>query len=312
MKKLCVMIVMAAIILPTSSAFASAVVLDVRGEVSAIPPARVVEAVKSGMELPNGTVVEVKEGAVSLLLESGAVDELPSKTTYTVGAGAEKGKRTDLGSGITLAMRELSSSGQGPTVHGMVKEASGPRNIQLHAAGHHKTGLKGVFPVGTSVRLGSDITFSWSQPIDFSHALLIVDDARGKRLAMLKLSEGSREMTHASAKLHLKKGERYTWFLAAQAGSGVKGKTARFKFATLSDADERVLDAERSKIASLKLSDTGTKLLSAQAAFQHGLYKDMVDELQPLYEKTQAPFAKKLLRLGYLKMGNTSEAEKYK
>jgi hypothetical protein len=292
-------------------AFASAVLLDAQGEVSVILPTRRVEAAKTGMELPDGSLVEVRRGTASLLLESGIVDELPAKTTYTVGAASAKGKRTNLGSGITLAMRELSSSGDGATVHGMVKEAAGPRNIQLRATAD-QSGLRGISPVGTSVRLGRSMTFVWSKELDFPNPLLVIDDARGKRLVTANLDAKTVEFTQDACKLHLRKGESYTWFLAAKAGSGVKGKTPRFKFATFSAADEQSLSSELSRIQAMKLGTSGEKLLQAQVYFQHGLYDEMVNELAPLYATTQAPFAKKLLKLGYLKMGNAAEAEKYR
>ena len=69
----------------------------------------------AGLELPGGSVVAVdKDGKAALLLESGAVDELDPGTRYTVGGKAEGTRRTNLGSGIALAMRELSEAVRTP------------------------------------------------------------------------------------------------------------------------------------------------------------------------------------------------------
>ncbi len=311
MFKRAITMVVAVFVLMPSSLFASAVLIDAKGKVSVILPGKEVEQARIGMELPEGSIVNVTDGGASVLLESGTLDEIASKTTYTVGAKSDEGGRTDLGGGIALAMRELAASGEGPTVHGMVKEAKGPKNLRIDFGKDAASSQRGLFPTGTRVVLGESQSFRWSRPVDHANAVLVLDDAKRKRLAIANLKLGDTSFSRSSAKLHLSKGNSYTWYLGESAGDGIKGRTGRFAFSTLSSSDEGSLNAERGRIDSLKIGGEGKDLLKAQLYFQYGLYDDMVNALRPVYEKSHAPFVKKLMKLGYTKMGNAVEAARY-
>lgn len=297
------------VIMPAISS-ASAVLIDAQGKVDVTIAGRL-EPARSGLELPDGSVVVVKKGSASVLLESGAVDEVVQGMRYTVGSEKASGRRTDLGHGITLAMKELAASGEGPTVHGMVKKVGGPRQVRIDFGNKAAVGQMGLYPTGTKVKLGHEMTFKWLRPVDYKNPALVLDNARKRRLAMANLRAGDTSFTRAASKLHLKDGESYSWFLAERKDRDVKGKTGRYSFSTISSADERALEGEMAKIRSLRMSEDGKKLLIAQLYFQHGLYYDMVNVLAPLYERSPSPFVKKLLRLGYSKMGNTGEVKKY-
>jgi hypothetical protein len=239
------------------------------------------------------------------------VDEVAEGMRYTVGSEKASGKRTDLGQGITIAMKELAASGEGPTVHGMVKKVGGPRKVRIDFGNKATAGQMGLYPTGTKVKLGQEMTFRWLKPIDYKNPTLVLDNAGRRRLAMANLRAGDTSFTRSASKLHLKDGESYSWFLAERKERDVKGKTGRYSFSTISSEDERALEGEMAKIRSLRMSEDGKKLLIAQLYFQYGLYYDMVNVLTPLYSKSPSTFVKKLLRLGYSKMGNTVEMAKY-
>jgi hypothetical protein len=62
------------------------------------------------------------------------------------------------------------------------------------------------------------------------------------------------------------------------------------------------------------LDSDGRALLTAQVYYKYRQYKSMVDELLPVY-KTQNPpsdMVKKLLALGYEKMGRLEDAGKFR
>lgn len=293
----------------SSQAFATAVLVDAQGKVEVRIAGRS-ESAKPGLELPDGSTIEVRDGSAQVLLESGAMDGIPANTKYTVGQKAQGGSRTDLGGGIALAMKELAAAGEGPTVHGMVKKVGGPQRIRLGAKAPAK-GLRGIYPVGTAIILEPTITFRWSEPANFKNSVLVIDDAKRRRLAVVKLKPGETNFHRSTEKLHLKKGESYSWFLAEQVDSDVKGRTARFKFTILSASDAKALEGQKGKIEALRMGRDGKDLLIAQTYFGYGLYDDMVNRLTPLYARAPTPFTKKLLRLGYARMGNAAEAAKY-
>ncbi len=292
-----------------SPSFASAVLIDAQGKVEVTISGKT-ESAKAGLELPDGSVVDVKKGSAQVLLESGAMDEIAQGMKYTVGAKSSSVKRTDLGGGIALAMKELAASGEGPTVHGMVKKVGGPQQIRLGANAPSK-GLRGVYPVGTAIVLEPTITFKWSEPVKFRNPVLVLEDAKRRRLAVLNFKPGQTSFHRSSDKLHLKRGGSYSWFLAERVGDDAKGRTARFKFTVLSNSQVKALHGQKSRIEAVRMGQDGKDLLIAQMYFQHGLYDDMVNRLGPLYGRSPTPYIKKLLRLGYARMGNATEAAKY-
>lgn len=309
MFKTMLMIIAASMLIVPTTSFASAVLVDAQGKVEVTISGKT-ESAKVGTELPDGSVVDVKKGSAQVLLESGAMDGIPANTKYTVGSKAHAGSRTDLGGGIALAMKELAASGEGPTVHGMVKKVGGPQQIRLGAKAPAK-GLRGIYPVGTAIVLEPTITFKWSEPVGFKNPVLVLEDAKRGRLAVLNLKPGETSFHRSSDKLYLKSGGSYSWFIAERVGEDVKGRTARFKFTVLSDSQIRALGNQKNGIEAMRMGQDGKDLLIAQTYFGYGLYDDMVNRLTPLYARAPTPFTRKLLRLGYARMGNMTEAAKY-
>lgn len=292
-----------------SSALASGVLVDSRGKVEVVIKGGAPQAGAIGLELPDGSTVTVgAEGSAAVLLESGAVDEIAAGQTYAVGAPSAAAKRTSLAGSLAIAMRELAVRQEGPTVHGMLKELKGPQFIEF--ADVSFGGIAARFPQGTAIRLGSAVLFRWSEApaVDWQKPALVIDDAGGRRVVVRPVAPGAHELSVAAAVL--KKGGRYSWYLATQEG-GLKGKTARFEFQTLSAAEERELDAAAGRIRGLDMSDDGKALLLGQLHVGMGLRDEAVKILEPLWQRTQAPFVKRLLWLALARMSRP-EAEKYK
>lgn len=313
MNKIIITLIALASLLIPMQVNASGVLLDAQGKVSVTIPGKSSSKATSGLELPDGSIIDVGESAkASVLLESGAVDEIASGTKYIVGSTKAVKKRTDFGSGITLAMRELAASSEGPAVHGMVKKVGGKKDVRIDFGALGGEGLKGIYPVDTAIRLGSNITFRWSMPASFSNPMIVIDDANKKQLSVKAIKAANSYFTTSPANLRLAKGKAYSWYLAAKEAKGIKGKTARYRFTTLSSADEKALNRDIAKARALNMSDAGKDLLIAQTYFQRGLMDDMVKTLAPLYAKQPNPFTKRLLFLGYSRMGNMKKAEKYR
>ncbi len=299
-----------ALVLISTSALASGVLVDVDGKVSVKLPGKSEIAASSGTELPDGTIVRAGKGSsASIMLISGAIDEVESGSTYKVGDGLEGKKRTDLGGGIGKAMRELVASGKGPTVHGMVREAKGPGRIGSLSLGLGG-GLEGLYPRRTTIVLGEKIVFKWNDSFkaNWKNPVLIIDDANDKHIAILPIKSLSKNYSTTPARAHIVRGRKYEWYL----GSGRKNpkrKSAKSPFRTLSTAKEKRYMADKKRIASLKMSSEGKKILLAQLSFQYKLYDDQVAILLPIWKTNKSPFVKKLLFLGYHKMGSDEERD---
>lgn len=297
-----------------SLASASGVLVDAKGKVDVTLPGGAPQPGRIGLELPDGSSVSVRsDGAASVMLESGAIDDIPQGEAYKVGSEAKGAKRIELGSGLAVAMRELAAAGKDPTVHGMVKAAVGPRGKIGLAAGFVAGGINAVYPSGTSIRLGAIITFRWdpTPPVDWAKPAIVVDDANKQHIATRPVAAGSHELSIDSSNIGIKKGGAYSWYLATQEGS-LKGKTSRFEFRTLSGADEKQLDGDISKIRALDMSKDGKNLLIGQIYISRGLNDDAARTLDPLWQKLQPPFVKKLLRLAYSRMGRAKDAELFR
>jgi|GEM_PF-1307956 hypothetical protein len=313
MKKIFVMVGVLVALAISSSALASAVLIDVQGKVKVTLPGKKSAPAVVGTELPDGSVVDVgKKAKASVMLESGAIDEIASGTKYKVGAKTKGTKRTDLGSGMALAMRELAASGEeGPVVHGMVRRQRGPGRIPTLGLGGNRVNAR--YPTGTAIRLGPSVKFRWSQrpPVDWPRPVLVIDDEAKRHIAIRSLKRGAVEHTVSSAKSGLAKGKNYSWYLATRKGE-LKGHTLRFEFRTLSSNDERNLDNKKARVMRLDMSNDGRQFLLAQLNFEYGLYNDAAEILEPMWKKQQAPFLRKFLYLCYARMGRGEEANRYR
>jgi hypothetical protein len=313
MKKFSIVGALLSMCLLPSLSHASAVLIDARGGVAVKLAGGEAAKAVPGLELPDGSTVAVEKGGkASVLLEGGAVDEIASGSRYTVGPKAEGEKRTELGGGIAVAMRELAASGSGPTVHGMVREARGPTNKLPDLSVLGKSSFVALFPEGTAVRLGDAIAFRWSgAPAGLASPVVVIDDAQKKHLAVKPIVLAKGEFSAAPKTLGIAKGSTYSWYV----GEGLKsptGKTARFEFTTLSAAQEKALDGELAIIRQIDVGAEGRALLLGQAYYEYKMFDELVRVLEPAIQKTSNSFGRKLLSAAYSRMGRVEEAKKYK
>ena len=103
---------------------------------------------------------------------NGTIDDISGKQSYTVGATANDGQKKTVLQGIALAMNEISSTGSGATVHGMVKMTNlgpeGPKPTFAPIPG--SLGPQGTYPVNIALEPVDRITFRWEvgSKIDFT------------------------------------------------------------------------------------------------------------------------------------------------
>lgn len=296
----------------STSVFASGVLIDVNGMVHVRPPKAKEVSGRLGLELVNGSVIKTGlKASASVLLDDGTMDEIPQNTEYTVGAN-QSGKKTVLGSGITVAMKELASKGEGPTIAGMVRAAKGPSEKFKNIKKVEGFGINGIYPRETAILLRKNVVFKWeSEPkVDWASPVVVVDDEKNEHIAVLPIEPSSTEIALVTTEHPLQKGAKYSWYLATKEPE-LKGKTMRFAFTTLPAADEAKLKTEENTVKALPIGESGKKLLKAQLLYKYGLTAKMVEVLNSLWNEAESEYVRKLLWLGYAKMGQVEKAYEF-
>lgn len=297
------------------AAFASGVLVDAKGSVTVAAPDGKNVAAKIGVELPDGAKISVASGSsASVMLMDGSIQEIGAGQKYTIG-GAEKpaGKRTMI-EGISLAMNEVASTGQGPTVHGMVKMTRpGVNQPKPTLAGIGGTGPEAIYPVETTIEQAPEITFMWSQrvPLNFPNPVIVLNDASKKQITYKKITPANNSATIKAGEIKLAPGNSYSWYFASDQNGKISGQSRRFNFTVLSAAGKKRLDDDKAKVQALGISEDGKKFLLAQLYYRSKMLNAMVKELLPLWQKNQSDTIKRLLFFGYAKMGQPEEAKKY-
>ena len=296
--------------------FASGVLVDAKGTVTVSMPDGKKAPANTGVELPDGAKIAVaKASAASIMLMDGSIQEIGAEQTYTIG-GQQKGatQRTVI-QGIALAMNEATATSGGPTVHGMVKMtqlgpgAPKPGLVSLGNA----LGPQGIFPCETAIEMPGEVAFQWREgsKIDFSNPVIVVEDKTAKKLVVKKITPTISRITINAGELKIASGNSYVWYLASNENGKILGKSRHFNFSIISAADKKRLEDDRNKVEGLNMSSDGKQFLIAQLYFREKMLDTMVKTLLPLWEKDHADAVKKLLFMGYARMGLTEEARKF-
>ncbi len=297
-----------------TSAFASGVLVGAKGAVNLSLPNGKATAAKTGVELPDGSKISVgKGGSASVMLMDGAIETLGSGQKYTVGqTDKSAGKRTVI-DGIAIAMNEATASSSGPTVHGMVKMGQlgpgAPKPGIISAAGNQ--GLFAVYPINTAIGAAKQLTFKWNggTQLKITNPTFIIEDGAGTRIVSMRADPAKGEVAADASKLL--PGNKYSWYYAADEHGKLLQKSRRFDFAVISDAEKKKLEGDIARVNSLDMSEDGKKFLTAQLYYRTRMVDAMVKELLPLWRTNPSDAVKRLLYMGYVKMGQTKEALKY-
>ena len=297
-------------------AFASGVLVDSKGSVAVTMPGGKKAAAKTGVELPDGTKISVgAKGAASIMMMDGSIQEIGSGQNYTIGSASKpKGKQTVI-NGIALAINEATATSGGPTVHGMVKMGRlgpgepKPALIDVGAG----LGPKGTYPVETTIEMPFQIIFEWSanSKFDFKNPVIVVENSTNNKIATRKIIPQRNNMAISANELKLSAGNSYSWYFASDEKGKISGKSRHFNFSILSDAEKKRMDDDIAKVKAINISEDGKKFLTAQLYFRSKMIDAMVKELLPLWQKDRSDAVKKLLFMGYARMGLAEEAKKY-
>lgn len=316
MKLVKTLIMCALICALSATAYASGVVVDSKGEVKIKLPDGKTNQAKVGVELPDGTKISTaKSSSISIMLMDGSIEDIGEKKDYTIGGNKKEASSKTVIQGLALAMNEATTSTSGPTVHGMIKMTqlgpSAPTPSYISAT--NILGPYGIYPVGTIIDLPEEIAFSWrmDKQLNFTNPVVIVENAKGKKLVVKNVSPKDTQVAMKTAKLNLQQGENYSWFLASNEKRRIIGKTRRFNFGIISVKEKNILEQDKQKIMAMNISDDGKEFLFAQLYYRAKMNDAMVKTLLPLWEKEHTEALRKLLYLGYSRMGQTQELVKY-
>jgi len=297
-------------------AYASGVIIDSKGEIEIkLPDGRTTEA-KLGVELPDGTKISTKKSScISIMLMDGTIEDIGENKSYVIEANKKDTSSKTFIEGLALAMNEAKASSTGPTVHGMVKMTQlGPNaSMPSYISATNLLGPYGVYPVGTIIEMEKDITFRWrmDKKLNFPNPVFILEDANRKKIIIKAINPEDTELTLKTSKLKLQEGKNYSWYLASNSKRRIIGQTIRYNFGIISQTEKNRLELDKQKIAKMNISADSKEFLIAQLYYRAGMYDAMVKTLLPIWEKEQSDAVKKLLYLGYSKMGQTQEMVKY-
>lgn len=317
MKHITAIVSVLIILIISPTLFAAGVIIDAKGKVNVtLPDGKSVPA-KTGTELPDGTKISTdNNSSISIMLMNGAIEEIGIKQNYIVGAKEKEIKSKTVIQGLALAMNEATATSGGPTVHGMVKMTqlgpNAPKPVPISLG--NVFGPEGIYPVGTTIEIPNKLTYVWKMDgkFNFSNPVIVIEDNSQKKLWVNKLSSTADKVTIKSKKMKLKPGKKYSWYLASRDNRKILGKSRRFNYSTLSDAEKNKLIRDSQKISTLNISQDGKEFLTAQLYYRAQMNDMMVETLLPLWEKNKTDAVKKLLYLGYIRMGQTHNALKYK
>ena len=304
-------------VLISSSAFASAVLLEFTGKPSVTQNNKPL-SVKSGAIFVDGVQFSAdKKSSAQLMLESGAIIKVAGGQTYRVGDKTTKAQQTGFIQGVQIALNEVKQGGANPTVHGMVKmgkPATGAKKQKVVSSAMF--GVAGTYPIYTSIRKpGMPFTLMWSpeSKITWTNPVLVVENAQKERIFLEAIKPNQISLDACPCKMGLKPGEKYSWYLGQQNADKVLPRSQRYPFTLLSSKAEAALQTDLKTVEALPLETAFAKdVLKAQVYFKYEMWDEMMKTLRPLHQAGEQNLVSDLLFLGAAHMGLAKEAELYR
>lgn len=175
-------------------------------------------------------------------------------------------------------------------------------SLELHP---FEGGIEGIFPVYGNLQMSvPDFWFLWrGKKIKGEKPVLVFREQGGKTQKTWDVSGKTGGLLVRTRSLNLKRGKEYEWFLGRLEGEEVIAQSRVFRF--------RILSKEESRRLQKAIEQNKAKFLKAQIYFNYRLYHDMVALLEPRYKMAPSESLRKLLFLGYVRLGRHHEAKKF-
>ncbi|MBI5299659.1 MAG: tRNA uridine-5-carboxymethylaminomethyl(34) synthesis enzyme MnmG [Deltaproteobacteria bacterium] len=279
----------------TSSAFAvSGVVVEKTGNLVLTRPNEKQAMVQTGDEFDDGAVLFNQKGNALLLFVDGSLLSLSPGQTLKIGEAPPKNKIVFGGiqNGVQAAFSLIKMGPAG-------KKAP----LDIHPP---EGGIQGLYPIYGSIQISPAINFQWKgKNISGENPALICE----KGIFFVETDDKNLSLTRQE--LHLEKGKNYHWYLGHSADKTI-AQSRVYSFHVLSDKEENQLKKDLSKLSSIPVSTKeGKDFLKGEIFYNYQMYHDMVDVLGSLHKKYKTPGLRKLLFLGYVRLGLHREAKKF-
>lgn len=175
-------------------------------------------------------------------------------------------------------------------------------------------GIEGIYPVAGLIDPGGNLHFQWQgeKVKGKTPSFFFFEEERNGHQSFPIRSKDKSILLDAK-ELGLKPGENYRWYLGRmEKGKGI-AQSRVYSFSLLQKKNRRALENDFKKLGAMNLATSeGADFLRAQLFYQNKMYHDMVALLEPLYKIVRDKWLKRLLFLGYVRLGRHREAEKYR
>ncbi len=308
------------------------VLIETQGPVTIASPEGRSLGTAVGTELEPGSTVNTGEGGRALImLMNGAVITIAEHESYLVGVFPPTGiLKPVMLKGLTVALSEAVLLQLPITASAM---SARNRTAPPHAKGVTKMGrvgpdrppppvvpmgrkranhVEGIHPVETSIILPDKLTFEWRGRLLPDDPALVLEDVQHDRRTFDIPHSRSTKLTVDANRLGLTRGDTYSWYLASRGDKPGRGRTRRFAFSVLTAHQEKLLQRDVDTIDSIAQTPDGRAFMKGQLCFNYGMNYKMVETLLPLWKKHRSSALKKLLKLGYARLGRPDEVYKYR
>ncbi len=176
-----------------------------------------------------------------------------------------------------------------------------------------KGGMEGLYPIYGNILPSPQINFQWTgkDVLGKKPTFFFFEEAKEPKYKTFPISKKTKSLAIASQELGLQEGKTYHWFLG-RLEKWPKAQSQVFTFQILSQNDQKQLNKDLKNIASLGLSTKeGENFLKANLFYHYQMFDDMINLLKPMYQKRTSRGFRRLLYLGYVRLGRYAMAKRY-
>lgn len=256
---------------------------------------------KMGEEFYDGYKVYNTKGRVLLLLFYGDLIELNGQQTFQTGKDSVKPKPylpppyTALEDAINVAKM-------------------GPVGLKAKLSMHPPKGyIQGLYPINGTIFPTTKIIFEWKGKDVFGEkpTFFFFEDSKNPKYKIFSITTKTKRLELSAQELGLEEGKTYHWFLG-RLEEWPKSQSQVYSFQILSTKDEARLNHDFKTVDALHISTKeGEDFLKANIFYHYQMIHDMINLLQPIYTKRPSRSLRRLLFLGYVRLGRPVEATKY-
>ncbi|MDP2600835.1 MAG: hypothetical protein Q8P84_08920 [Deltaproteobacteria bacterium] len=254
-----------------------------------------------GDEFYNGYKVYNTKGRAVLLLFYGDLIDLEGKQKFQAGEGSVK-PRLYLPPPYTALEDAINVAKMGPV------------GVKAPLAIHPPVGgIQGIFPIYGDILPSSTLQFEWrGKDILGEKPVFIIFEKHSKEQKIFSLKAGAKKFSINPAKEKIKEGAEYHWYLGRIKNGKPVAQTRVYSFEILSEKNQKKLSRDLEGLSALKLSSReGETFLKSQIFYHYKLYHNMIDSILPMYQKRPSRSLRRILYLGFVRLGRYSQAQKY-